>query len=386
MPSKENDKNNRGILILTPFFSPNIGGVETHLDDLTRGLGKRGYKVYVQTYSPITTPGIYWKSRERKNEHICIRRYRWFGKNLFHKLEKYPFFDFLYLTPWLFLRTFCWLLKNREKIDVIHAQGLNAAWMGTVYKKIFRKKLVVSVHAVYEIDEKSSLAKRIAKILGKADKILALSNAAQEELLALGVKKEKLSVFRYWIDLEKFRPGNKAELRGKLDLENKFSVLFVGRLIEKKGVRILVLAAEALPEANFIFAGTGPEEKFLKAAQKKFQNIDFLGSVANRDLPQYYAAADALCIPSQYEEGFGRVAMEAVACGTPVIASDKGGLREALDERVSVFVEPTPENIKEAIGKLQSDEELHRRLQSNCRAYAERNFSENNIEDILKYY
>ena len=56
--------------ILTPFFSPNIGGVETHLDDLVNGLDKGGYKVYVQTYSPITTEGVAWKSYEKRGNSI----------------------------------------------------------------------------------------------------------------------------------------------------------------------------------------------------------------------------------------------------------------------------------------------------------------------------
>ena len=55
-----------GVLILSPFFSPNIGGVESHLDDLVSALDKRKYKVFVQTYSPITTSNVVWESREKK--------------------------------------------------------------------------------------------------------------------------------------------------------------------------------------------------------------------------------------------------------------------------------------------------------------------------------
>ena len=55
------NKNKKGVLILTPFFSPNIGGVETHLDNLVSILDEKGYKVFVQTYSPITTENIPWK-------------------------------------------------------------------------------------------------------------------------------------------------------------------------------------------------------------------------------------------------------------------------------------------------------------------------------------
>ena len=74
-----------GVLILSPFFTPNIGGVESHLDDLVSALDKREYKVFVQTYSPITTRDVVWEPREKKGDSIEITRYGWVGKNLFHK-------------------------------------------------------------------------------------------------------------------------------------------------------------------------------------------------------------------------------------------------------------------------------------------------------------
>ena len=59
---------NQSVLIITPFFSPNIGGVETHLDDLVDALDKNGYKVYVQTYSPLTTDTEAWRAKEKKEK------------------------------------------------------------------------------------------------------------------------------------------------------------------------------------------------------------------------------------------------------------------------------------------------------------------------------
>jgi len=70
----------KGILIIVPTFSPNTGGVETHLDDLVKILDREGFDVFVQTYSPITTSGVKWKSMQKWN-NVCIFRYRWFGKN-----------------------------------------------------------------------------------------------------------------------------------------------------------------------------------------------------------------------------------------------------------------------------------------------------------------
>jgi len=376
----------KGVLILTPFFSPNIGGVETHLDDLVNGLDKRGYKVYVQTYSPITTEGVAWKSYEKRGNSIEIKRYKWFGRNLFHKVEKFPFVDFIYITPYLFLRTFIWLLFNKKKIDVIHAQGFNAAFIGTVFKRIFKKKLIVSTHAIYEIDKNSNTAKHIVRVLNKADKVLCLSEGSYNELISFGLSEEKLDIFKYWIDLEVFKPYKNNEFRDELGIKNVFTVLFVGRLIDKKGTRVLCEVAKEIPDMNFVFVGTGPDEDYLKEQEKKNRNIKFVGFVRNDLLYKYYNSSDVFCIPSQYEEGFGRVVMEAVACGLPVVGSNKGGIPEALDSSVSILIEPTVENLKREIEELYRNKDRYFKLKNNCRSYAERNFSEKNIELITKYY
>ena len=143
------NKNKKGVLILTPFFSPNIGGVETHLDDLVMALAEKGYQVFVQTYSPITTKNTSWKSRESNGNWVHIKRYRWFGGNLFNKLENYPILDFLYLTPYLFIRSLFFMIFNTRSINVIHAQGLNAGIIGIALKVIFRKRLLISLHSIY---------------------------------------------------------------------------------------------------------------------------------------------------------------------------------------------------------------------------------------------
>ena len=83
------NRKTKGILIITPAFRPNIGGVESYLDDLCDYLVKREHRVYVIAYQPITTKakGLNFE----KDRTLEIIRMPWFGHNLFHKLEKYPF-------------------------------------------------------------------------------------------------------------------------------------------------------------------------------------------------------------------------------------------------------------------------------------------------------
>lgn len=357
------------ILVLTPFYFPNIGGVETHLSDLVKELSKK-YKVFVHTYSPITTLNVKYQKFE-KHKNIKIYRYPWFGKTLFHKLEKFPIFDFLYLTPYLFLRTFIWMLSNHKKIKIIHSHGFNGAFCGLLLSKIFNKKHLISTHAIYDNINTSLILKYT---LNNSNHILCLSKASAQQLIKWGINKSKISVYKYWIDLNIFKPFQKKE--------KDFSILFVGRLIEKKGIKILVKTAKLLPNIKFIFIGTGPLTEYLKSLKEK--NILFLGKIENTKLSEYYSKYHIFCAPSLYEEGYGRVVMEAVACGTPVIASNRGGLPEALDPTVSILVKPTNQTtLKKAILKMQKE---YKKYQNKCRPYALKNFSTKNLKLITRFY
>ena len=377
----------KGILIISPTLSPNVGGVETHLDDLIKFLKTQAYEVFVLSYSPITTPGVSWLPRE-DSENIHIRRFAWFGQTLLHRIEKKPLLDFLYITPYLLVRSFIFMFFNHRKIDCIHAQGLNAAFIGGFLKKVFKKRLIVSTHALYDIPAQSSTAMRIRKILNKANLILALSTVSFHELASFGIEKSNLRVYRYWIDSNAFQvlSVDTKVLRQQLGLPNRFTVLFVGRLTEIKGVKELVEVAHKLPKINFVFIGTGPLADYLKEEQKKMANIRFLGRIDNQKLGVYYNASDLLCIPSQYKEGFGRVVMEALACGLPVVGSNKGGIPEALDHSVSVLVNPTVDNMTEAILHLYQDRVCYKQLKDNCRGYALQNFNKDNAKVIIKAY
>ena len=381
------NRNKMGVLILTPFFSPNIGGVETHLDNLVSILDEKGYRVFVQTYSPITTENTPWEKRELIGNNIKINRYRWFGKNLFHKLENYPILDFLYLTPYLFFRSLLFMATNSQKIDIIHAQGLNAGAIGVVLKAIFQKRLLISLHAIYSNIGKHRLtALTMRTILNGADVALGMSKAVNEQFNETGMKGNNLKEYRYWVDLKHFKPMNLKESRKKIGVDDRFTVLFVGRLIPIKGIKLLVEIARELKKIQFLFIGAGPLETFLKSASEKNHNIQFLGQVHNTDLPAYYNSADLFCIPSQYEEGLGRVVMESVACGIPVVGSNRGGISEALNKTISILVTPTHENLKNIIKMLHIDNEQLKALKIGCRDYALMNYSKQNLDLITRHY
>ncbi len=376
------------ILHITPFFSPCIGGVETHLSDLTSELDSIGYKNIVLTYSPITTPNVFWKSKESFGKDSFVRRFPWIGFNLFHRLERYPLINFFYITPYLLLRSFLWLAMHRPQIAAVHSHGINGAMIGVVLKKVYKiPRLIVSIYSSYDNVPINNFSSRlVAKILNSADKVLTQSQLSIKQLVALGVKPEKIDLYRHWIDLKQFRPLDKVRLRNKFKVENKFSVIFVGRMIPQKGAILLSKVAAQLPHITFIFVGQGPDYNTLKELSKLHKNIKLFGNVPYSELHLYYNLADVFCIPSLYNEGWGRVIMEALACGLPVVASNKGAIPEVVDKSVAIVIKPTEKNLKDSIEKLYKNRKLFQKLKNNSVKYARLRYSPKSIRLITKHY
>ena len=120
--------------------------------------------------------------------------------------------------------------------------------------------------------------------------------------------------------------------------------------------------------------------------KKTHKNIYLLGDISYSKLHLYYPLADIFCLPSLYEEGWGRVLMESLSCKVPVLASNLGAVPEVVDSSVSILVKPTPNNFYQEILKLKNNPKLLSDLKNNSRTYALKNFSSKNISHITKYY
>lgn len=379
---KKNPK--KGILIISPFFSPNVGGVETHLDDLVNYLGSIGYNVYVSTYKPLTT-----KAKTKfieKRENIKIYRFPWVGYDIFNKLEKYPLLEFLYLFPGIFFNSLFILMFKNRLIDVIHSHGIVSSFVARIFKILYKKRIVSSLHAIYNFKKYSLFTLSVEFILSGFDKVITLSKQSRNQLVDIGISEDKVEIYRYWVNQKKFTPIDKGVCKTKLNLKDKFVVLFVGRFIEIKGMDILLDIAKIFPKISFVFIGDGPLADKIKVESKTKNNVIFIGKVENKNLPVYYNASDLLCVPSKYEEGFGRVILEAVSCGLPVVGTNRGGVPEAVNNEVSVLVEPTKENIKNAIEDLYYNRDKLEILRNNCRNYALKHFSISNAKIIEESY
>ncbi len=367
------------ILQLTVHFYPNIGGVETHLWDLVTLLPQKGWKVFVLCYRPLSVKTS-WKVYERF-EKLEILRIPWI-QGFFYKLIPNPKLEFLYLIPGLFILTPLILLTFKPRI--IHAHGLVAGFAAVFWGKIFKKKVIISTHSSYSFPNRGLYRSFAQFIFTSADKILCLSKKSSEEIKELGVTKEKIGTFTYWIDLNKFteRVFRKESKRRKI-----FTVLFVGRLIPEKGIEVLLDSVKTWNKnVGLEFVGTGPmQDKIIKAAYRD-SRIHFWGKISQEGLPEIYSNADVLIVPSVSEEGFGRVIMESLSCGTPVIAANRGAIPEAMDKSVGDLIEINSKNIKCSIEDLFKRPAKLELLSRNARKFAERRYSDKNAAKIIKAY
>lgn len=366
------------VLQITVHLFPNIGGVETHLNDLFNSLTKRGWKVFVLAYQPLSTK-IDWKVFEIKRS-LLILRIPWL-RGFFERLVNHPFAEFIYLVPGLFIVTPFIILFYRPVI--LHAHGISAAVSAIFWGKLFKIRSVVSLHSIYSFPEKGLYRNFVKFLLGSCDFVLSLSKKSNDEIRQLGI--EKTGTFTYWIDLQNFKKLPYA--RKKLEWGEKFTVLFVGRLIKEKGIRQLLAAASTWDSRiNLVIIGSGPLEEYILKQTKNMTNVLYLGKVNQDSLPYYYSAANCVIVPSISEEGFGRVIIESLACQTPVIASSRGAIREAMDETVGKIIEVSPENIKNTVEYLYKNPNEIKKFSQLSRRFVERRYSESNVRTIIKAY
>jgi glycogen synthase len=167
----------------------------------------------------------------------------------------------------------------------------------------------------------------------RADACIVLSGAFRDLLIeSYGIRPERVQVIPPGIDHARFAPSADDVARGG----QPFTIVTVRRLVPRMGLDIAIEALARLPTglgSRLLIAGTGPERKRLERLahdRDLGDRVVFLGRVPDDELPRLYRQADACVVPSRELEGFGYVALEALAAGTPVIASATGGLVDLL--------------------------------------------------------
>lgn len=242
-------------------------------------------------------------------------------------------------------------IRKDFNFDLIFATWAYPDGFGSfLIAKLFKKPIVIKVHGSdINLHTKYFLRRKmISYALRNSDKVIAVSNALMERMVEIGVARDKINVIPNGIDPALFFPMDKAECRAKLGLPvEKKVVIYIGNLVPVKGVEYLLEAIGIISEKkespHLVIVGDGKQEDYLKKKSRALgiqDKVSFVGRKAHAEIPIWLNAADVLCLPS-LNEGCPNVALEAMACGRPVVASKVGGLTDIIvSTEEGILVEP----------------------------------------------
>lgn len=308
--------------------------------------------------------------------------------------------------------------KEGTNYPLIHTNYWMSAWVGLQLKQHNNIQLIHTYHSLGAIKyatvpTRPAIADtRLAierQILEQGNCIVATSPQEEEALRSLVSQQGQIEVIPCGTDIDNFHAIPKTEARARLGFaSDEAIVLYVGRFDPRKGIETLIRACARLKDGIehqaldtdgtptaynlnpaklrlVIVGGSDPDQsdglererlEKLVAELGLMRHVQFAGRVGHDRLPLYYTAADVCAIPSHYEP-FGLVAIEAMACGTPVVASDVGGLKFTVaPEETGLLVPPKDvDGFAQAIDRILSDELWARKLRRQAPIRVQQNFS-----------
>ena len=226
------------------------------------------------------------------------------------------------------------ILESGFRVDLIDAHyfypdGIAAVWLAQEFH------LPVTITArgtdLNLIPQYARPRRLIQQAAAGADGLITVCKALKDSLLELGVADENVRVLRNGVDLKRFHPADREAARRELGLKRR-TLASVGHLVERKGHHHVIRALTQLPDVDLLIAGAGPERQALEALATQlgvYERVRFLGAVDQAQLCRVYNAVDALVLASS-REGWANVLLEAMACGTPVVASAVWGTPEVV--------------------------------------------------------
>ncbi|MGB9635970.1 MAG: glycogen synthase [Thermoplasmata archaeon] len=350
-------------------YPPNIyGGVGIHLKYLTTALTKF-MEVEVRTLGE--------KEEKWKLQGVNVRTYSPWQEMKVLKEKHGKVLETLSLD----------LAFVKETIDseIVHTHTWYANLAGFYAKKLYEKKLIATVHSLEplrpwkaeQLGKGYNLSVWMEKTgLENCDRIIAVSQEMKKDIERVyGISSEKIVVIHNGIDLTKYTKKESPELLANLGVKKPY-ILFVGRLTRQKGIFELVEAMKKIRQKLVLVTGKPDTKEVEKELAEKLQgseNILWINRMlSEEEIIALYSSAQLFVCPSIYEP-FGIIILEAMACGTPVVASAVGGIKEIIEHgKNGILVEPgNVEALAEAINRVLSEEELHHRLVREGRRRAE---------------
>ncbi len=369
------------------------GGMNVYVRDLSRELARRGHLVDIYTRSQDpTVPRISQAlGRGARVIHIPAGPQEPYPKHLVY--DHLPQFVEGVLEQ---------AVQDGITYDLIHSHYWLSGWVARELRDRWKVPIVHMFHTLGKMkdrvartpqaQEPSCRIRTEEEIVRFADRIVAATPAEETQLVELyGADPARIRVVPPGVDLERFHPIPSAQAKQHVGLDPSCrAILFVGRIEPLKGIDTLLWAISLIKERHpelicrmcVPIIGGNPYSiedndemirlQALRAGLGIEEVVTFLGAQDQDVLQYYYASAEMVVMPSDYES-FGMVALEAMACGTPVIASDVGGLAYLVRQGHTGYRVPArdPGALAEKIIRLLTDEGLRRRMGQRASCWAQ---------------
>ncbi len=368
------------------------GGMSVYIRELARELGRRGHlvDVYTRVHDPQDSQ-IVELGHNARLIHLKVG-----DDEEMHKLAIYSH-----------LADFACSLEDFRKrnglhYDLMHSHYWLSGWAGRWIAAWWDIPHIAMFHTLGAVknaigigeDEPELRIVTEKELVKNCHRIIAATEREKEELIRYyDASPETISVIPCGVNLDLFQPVDKETARQQLGFNDDSIILFVGRIEPLKGIDRLLVAMTYLQKRQglrLVVIGDNdhsqPEVQRLRRLSQKLHiqdSVAFVGTVRQEELPPYYSAADVCVIPSYYES-FGLVALESLACGTPVVATKVGGITSVVrqGEAGYVVVDNAPPRLADKIAALLSKPDAGAESAASNRASVAR-FSWSNIAEAM---
>ncbi len=323
------------------------GGMSVYVREMARELGRKGHHIDIFTQHNVGKhdPVIYLYDNVRLVHLSGEKRGNMAKSSLYEVL------------PQLFNELESFRIKENITYDIIHSHYWLSGVLGLKLQSSWNAYHLITYHTIGAVKNLTCPTENASELrLTNENKLAKLCDR-----IVVPTLKEKEHLIRYYhapvdkirivpcgVNLELFKPMDKLSVRRQLAFHvDDLIVLYVGRYTPIKGLDRLFKAFRNLTHLSHLrlvmVGGDGQHSPMLKQLQSQAKALHiekrlmFAGSVDQETLPQYYNAADVLVLPSYYES-FGLVALEALACGTPVVTTSVGAMEDIVKDGVTGYV------------------------------------------------